>query len=53
MSFFFLFEKGLDEDTNQKLVPCVEEAYFLKKDLHKKLSWCANYRAFNRPVPFP
>ena len=53
MSFFFFFEKGLDEDTNQKLARCVEEAYFLKKDLLKKLGWCANYRAFNRPVPFP
>ena len=53
LSFFFLFEKGLDEDTNQKLARCVEEAYFLKKDLLEKLGWCANYKAFNRPVPFP
>ena len=53
MSFFFFFEKGLDEDTNQKFAPCVEEPYFLKKDLLKKLSYCANYRVFNRPVPFP
>ena len=37
MSFFFFFEKGLDEDANQKLARCVEEAYFLKKDLLKKL----------------
>ena len=29
MSFFFVF--GFDEDTNQKLARCVEEAYFLKK----------------------
>ena len=33
MSLFFFFEKGLDEDTNQKLGRCVEEACFLKKDL--------------------
>ena len=47
MSFFFFFEKEVDEDTNQNLARCVEEAYFLKKDLLKKLGWCANYRAFN------
>ena len=52
VSFFFFFEKGLYEDTNQKLARCVEEAYFLKKYLLKKLGWCANYRAFNWPVPF-
>ena len=52
MSFFLFFEKWLNEDTIQKLSRCVEEAYFLRKDLLKKLGWYANYRIFYRPVPF-
>ena len=35
MTFFFFFEKGLNENTNQKLAWFVEEGYFLKKDLLK------------------
>ena len=31
----------------------VLKKYIFLKDFLEKLGWCANYRLFNRPFPFP